>query len=429
MDERQNEEFTNYLRAAVAEAERLKYHPTRFKGMLESFGGFETVKRILSTGRPSDGFVELWRLNRLNLTCEAIVVETKWRDFFDNELIQRAESQLRGVGYNFKRFTKGNDQSRAPNSDAMPASSKTEAPGENAGGNAKGGAGFGSSLGINAFFRDVLHAPVANARWSWGGVDEHSRRVFLRVWRSEIQNRDGIEWVQVLSSEESSRPGRQERSRHLDLLRQGYSGFGVICERASPGQSAIAEFDSRQLRQLGRLAESNGAIWMEFLNPVDVSLFQSPGELPSDLKADLAVIESGEIAETTRTALIDARLGQGRFRRELLRRWNHACAVTGCRVAAMLRASHCKPWRDSNNAERLDSHNGLILTANLDALFDVGLISFDEGGMMVVANVISPDERKTLGIPARLLRRPGAKLGAYLRFHRENVFLGSKFQL
>mgnify|MGYP001051623013 CR=1 FL=1 len=52
MDHRQNEEFTAHLKGAVREAERLKYVPTRFKGMLEADGGFETVKRILASGRP-----------------------------------------------------------------------------------------------------------------------------------------------------------------------------------------------------------------------------------------------------------------------------------------------------------------------------------------------------------------------------------------
>jgi len=37
-------------------------------------------------------------------------------------------------------------------------------------------------------------------------------------------------------------------------------------------------------------------------------------------------------------------------------------------------ASHCKPWRDSTNGERLDGENGLLLTQSIDHLFDRGFI-------------------------------------------------------
>ncbi len=33
-------------------------------------------------------------------------------------------------------------------------------------------------------------------------------------------------------------------------------------------------------------------------------------------------------------------------------------------------ASHCKPWRDATNEERLNGENGLLLTPSIDHLFD-----------------------------------------------------------
>jgi HNH endonuclease len=82
--------------------------------------------------------------------------------------------------------------------------------------------------------------------------------------------------------------------------------------------------------------------------------------------------------KTTREALIDARRGQGKFRVEVGVRWNNICAVTGCGIVEVLRASHIKPWRDSTNRERLDPENGLLLAAHVDALFDKDLITFME---------------------------------------------------
>ena len=44
----------------------------------------------------------------------------------------------------------------------------------------------------------------------------------------------------------------------------------------------------------------------------------------------------------------------------------------------LLIASHIKPWRDSNDEERLDACNGLLLAAHVDKAFDRYLLSFRE---------------------------------------------------
>jgi hypothetical protein len=100
------------------------------------------------------------------------------------------------------------------------------------------------------------------------------------------------------------------------------------------------------------------------------------------------LLRDNTIKATIKTQLIQARIGQGHFRDNLLKLWNGACAITGCTVKHILRASHIKPWKDSSNEERLDPYNGLLLTANLDALFDKHLISFDDDGRMLVAKQI-----------------------------------------
>ena len=46
------------------------------------------------------------------------------------------------------------------------------------------------------------------------------------------------------------------------------------------------------------------------------------------------------------------------------------CRITHVNNPVHLVASHCKPWRDSNNQERLNGDNGLLLTPSIDHLFD-----------------------------------------------------------
>jgi len=49
--------------------------------------------------------------------------------------------------------------------------------------------------------------------------------------------------------------------------------------------------------------------------------------------------------------------------------------------------------------QRLDGANGLLLTAELDALFDRGLISFDDSGGMLVSAQMPDTDRRTKPLP------------------------------
>jgi HNH endonuclease len=126
-----------------------------------------------------------------------------------------------------------------------------------------------------------------------------------------------------------------------------------------------------------------------------------------------------EAIRTTREALIDARIGQGRFRTALMRLWGRRCALTGASVPQCLVASHMKPWSKCTNAERLDPHNGLLLCANADRLFDAGLISFSDSGELLLKAAIAPEDLKRLGIAAAdRLRSVRTQHLPFLRDHR-----------
>jgi hypothetical protein len=138
-------------------------------------------------------------------------------------------------------------------------------------------------------------------------------------------------------------------------------------------------------------------------------------------------------SQTSIQRLIDARLGQGEFRRNLDLVWDGKCAVTGCPIRAMLKASHIKPWAKSSDFERLDKNNGLLLTANLDALFDQFLITFSENGLMLISSRIPRSLLAALGIGGKLLKTLNPDQIKYLNQHRkffeqkEDKFLNCSF--
>ena len=124
---------------------------------------------------------------------------------------------------------------------------------------------------------------------------------------------------------------------------------------------------------------------------------------------------------TTRQSLIEARIGQGAFRKKMLYWWDGRCAVTGCKVTEAVIASHAVPWSTSTNVERLDHFNGLPLIATLDRLFDIGFISFTQSGKMVIHADLSQQDRLALGVNdgLKLRKTLHERHEPYLRRHRE----------
>lgn len=136
-----------------------------------------------------------------------------------------------------------------------------------------------------------------------------------------------------------------------------------------------------------------------------------------------AEADSDEDPITDILTRVNARRGQGQFRDSVMAIWNNACAVTGLDLSSALKASHVKPWSKATGRERLDGHNGIILSANLDALFDCGLISFADDGAMLLSSQLSEQHRTYFGIPASLRQTPSADLQRYLSHHRSEEFL------
>lgn len=93
---------------------------------------------------------------------------------------------------------------------------------------------------------------------------------------------------------------------------------------------------------------------------------------------------SSTLSSTEIEQLVKARRGQGIYRTNLMR-IEKRCRLTGVDDARLLVASHIKPWKDCSNEERLDGHNGLLLSPHVDRLFDRHLISFSDDGQIIVA--------------------------------------------
>lgn len=121
-----------------------------------------------------------------------------------------------------------------------------------------------------------------------------------------------------------------------------------------------------------------------------------------------------------------AREGQGKYRLSVIEEFNSTCLITKINDERLLIASHIKPWVMSNNSEKLDRYNGLLLSPTYDRLFDQGFITFNSGGVISTSPYISPMNWKRLNLknnqkfnlPYNLTR------AKYLEFHQKKIFKG-----
>ncbi len=145
------------------------------------------------------------------------------------------------------------------------------------------------------------------------------------------------------------------------------------------------------------------------------------GRLADDAEEE-AIQQRTDIGPTMKVNLLSSRRGQGVYR-ESVELIEKSCRVTGLLDRRHLRASHIKPWCKSNDAEKLDGSNGLLLSPHLDHLFARGYLSFSDPGDLLVSRYLNPAVLTSWGIA--LPHNVGAfrtEQCRYLEYHRREVF-------
>ena len=106
--------------------------------------------------------------------------------------------------------------------------------------------------------------------------------------------------------------------------------------------------------------------------------------IEKDSKSELlSIIQEAQLDATSKQGQIQMRLGQHRFRRMVIGRWQGCCAVTG--VDILVDAAHIKPWRKASNFDRINPYNGIALSPLYHRAFDLGYISFGDDGSVLVS--------------------------------------------
>jgi predicted restriction endonuclease len=152
-------------------------------------------------------------------------------------------------------------------------------------------------------------------------------------------------------------------------------------------------------------------LYIEFLNDTYKS-----ESITDDI---INIYNQSQESETEKQNLILSRIGQGKYRKKLIEYWNY-CSVTKYPEVTLLIASHIKPWKKSNNFEKLDVFNGLLLIPNIDKVFDSGLITFKNDGTIITSDLFNnPLE---LGINSDMKIELNKEHKPYLEYHRDCIF-------
>ncbi len=117
-------------------------------------------------------------------------------------------------------------------------------------------------------------------------------------------------------------------------------------------------------------------------------------------------------------SIVLSRIGQGKFREDLIKLWN-GCAISKFDDTRFLIASHIKPWKKSDNKEKIDKYNGLLLLPTYDKLFDLGFISFEDNGKIIISKSLNNYDK--LGIESNIVIEIKTENKKYLKYHRDKI--------
>jgi putative restriction endonuclease len=212
---------------------------------------------------------------------------------------------------------------------------------------------------------------------------------------------------------------------HIELLRS------FLPSKYSPLQ---ANGNGLQSVYLASVNENFAAALMHLIGPETYPLLQAAQTVEPIAADDLdfwegqienKIAQNTSIPETERIALVRSRIGQGLFKDRVKKIETH-CRITKVDNPTHLIASHCKPWRDATNEERLNGENGLLLTPTIDHLFDRGFIGFENNGELIISPVAHRPSLRRMGVETDKAVNVGIFTQGqreFIEFHRESVLL------
>lgn len=378
--------------------------------MLEKHGIVSGVERVVTREAETQGYRALVGLGLQDFAFEAVVV--RHPDIFSPEAVEHSASRLRDfedtLTSRYKFWWVNHKQTHLDEySGGYIWAPKTKKNGNSNEGylnltKAKVGDRIisyanGVIKSIGVVTHGHVDAPIPKTHWEaaeyWGSSG----------WQVSV------EWMPLMTP---------LRPKHfLDQIAP------LLPEKYSPIQK---NGDGNQGIYLASISQDLGNLILSLVCEVDPTAVQTVNEVEIEGENALQeqILRSSDIPETEKQQLVRSRIGQGIFRMRVAQQ-EKRCRLTGVDNLAFLVASHIKPWRDSDNEERLSGSNGLLLSPHVDKLFDRGWISFSDDGRVLISA-----QAKSVAQAWGLVGT--SNVGAFdpvqrtfLKYHREKIFKGA----
>ena len=189
----------------------------------------------------------------------------------------------------------------------------------------------------------------------------------------------------------------------------------------------FASFDpslqARGIKGAQNTSKLDRQIWDEFFSNIESAVEES-SRILTDLSPEKKIIaldafdehgKSGEEVERT----IKVRVNQNFFRQMILASYNYKCCITGIEIPELLVAGHIVPWK-SDQANRLNPHNGICINALHDRAFEAGLLTITPDYLIQVSNKLKTSKTGSSDFFAKYHGKP---MHEPSRFLPDAVFL------
>jgi 5-methylcytosine-specific restriction protein A len=279
-------------------------------------------------------------------------------------------------------------------------------------------------------------------------ADIHSK--YGGSWQGGICPSSSFPYIFIFSGKSGHQHGYRDRWDNENIF--SYTGEGQAGDmKFTKGNLALKDHLNNNKRVF--LFESTNKGFVKFISEVefyDVDYFETPdtrGEnrigikfflkrkgvkvaVQPSLLNQISILEDSQLDinyrlpdQTERKGLVTSRVGQGAYRKRIIHRWEYKCAVTGFQRLDVLIASHIVPWSNANREERLNVHNGILLSPTYDALFDRHLISFENNGKVILTDAIEANAYAKVGVSGEEKIRYLSEFNfEYLEKHRRAFF-------
>ena len=116
------------------------------------------------------------------------------------------------------------------------------------------------------------------------------------------------------------------------------------------------------------------------------------------------------------------RPGQEKYKQAVFEYYSY-CVVTRVTDPNLLIACHIKDFSECDPHEEYDKFNGFTMTPTIHALFDLGYLTFNATGDMVLSDFFRNMDRKNLNLNRSVRIDIREESQKYLQWHNEHVFI------